>query len=67
LNKRGNHQACCHSQPWRLREGKRLPKWHPLLTGDPESVANAGHSVRGRVIGPESGEDPLMNLIDWIK
>jgi len=51
----------------RLREGKPLPKWHPLLTGDPESVARAGHSVRGRVIGPESGEDPLMNLIDWIK
>ncbi len=51
----------------RLREGRRLPKWHPLLTGDPESVANAGRCVRGRVIGPESGEDPLMNLIDWIK
>ena len=51
----------------RLAEGKPLPKWHPLLTGDPESVAEAGHSVRGRVIGPEDGEDPLMNLIDWIK
>jgi hypothetical protein len=50
----------------RLAEGKGLPKWHPLITGDPESVADAGHSVRGRVIGPE-GEDPLMNLIEWIK
>lgn len=51
----------------RLAEGKKLPKWHPLITGDPESVADTGHSVRGRVIGPEDGEDPLMNLIDWIK
>ena len=51
----------------RLAEGKTLPKWHPLITGDPESVAEAGHSVRGRVIGPEDGEDPLMNLIEWIK
>ncbi|MBK1721858.1 YcgN family cysteine cluster protein [Thiocystis violacea] len=50
-----------------LSEGKPLPDWHPLITGDPESVAGAGQSVRGRVIGPETGENPLMNLIDWIR
>jgi uncharacterized cysteine cluster protein YcgN (CxxCxxCC family) len=51
----------------RLAEGRPLPRWHPLITGDPESVADAGHSVRGRVVGPEKAGDPLMNLIDWIK
>jgi uncharacterized protein len=51
----------------RVAEGRPLPRWHPLLTGDPGSVAGAGHSVRGRVIAPSKDEDPLMNLIDWIK
>ncbi len=30
-----------------LFEGEPLPDWHPLLTGDPESVHAAGVSVRG--------------------
>ena len=29
----------------RLANGKRLPKWHPLITGDRESVARAGVAV----------------------
>ncbi|MEY4780271.1 MAG: hypothetical protein RLZZ607_1584 [Pseudomonadota bacterium] len=30
-----------------LFEGKPLPEWHPLITGDPESPHDEGISVRG--------------------
>jgi uncharacterized cysteine cluster protein YcgN (CxxCxxCC family) len=33
-----------------VHEGSDLPDWHPLVTGDPESVHRAGVSLRGRMV-----------------
>ncbi len=38
----------------RLHEGKDLPAWHPLVTGDPDSTHKAGISVRGQTVSENS-------------
>lgn len=42
----------------RLHEGLPLPSWHPLVTGDPESVHRAGVSVRGQTISEAVLDEP---------
>jgi uncharacterized protein len=48
-----------------LDEGKDLYWWHPLVSGDPETVHIAGVSVRGRV-GASEANVPDADLQDHI-
>jgi uncharacterized cysteine cluster protein YcgN (CxxCxxCC family) len=50
---------------YRLRaEGKPLFDWHPLISGDPESVHRAGISVRGWTISEGEAGDLELHLVD---
>ena len=50
-------QTCAYRLLW---QGRPLPDWHPLITGDPDSVHKAGVSVRGMTVSEfDTSED------DW--
>lgn len=40
-------RTCAYRLVW---QGKPLPTWHPLISGDPETVHDAGISIRGRTV-----------------
>jgi uncharacterized cysteine cluster protein YcgN (CxxCxxCC family) len=49
---------------YRLRaDGRPLPEWHPLVSGDPDSVHRAGQSVRGWCVSEEAAGDLWGHLV----
>lgn len=51
-----------------LAEGKPLYDWHPLLSGDPDSVHDAGISVRDRVVSERHvhPDELAEHLVHWL-
>lgn len=49
-----------------LADGEDLPDWHPLVTGDPNSVHEAGISVRGQAVSEAEIEDLEDYVTGWL-
>ena len=56
--------TCAYRLLW---EGAELRWWHPLVSGDPNTVHSAGISVQGRVFSEKdiSEEDYEDHVVDW--
>ena len=50
-----------------LVDGKELPSWHPLITGDPESVKEAGVSISSYAMKESEVEDLEDHIIEWLE
>jgi hypothetical protein len=48
-----------------LDEGKALYPWHPLISGDAESVRRAGVAVNGRALSERDAGPLEHHLVDW--
>ncbi len=52
---------------YRLRFNlKPLPEWHPLLSGDPNSVYDANVSVRNKTVQYDKAGPLEHHIVDWL-
>ena len=48
-----------------VANGQDLYWWHPLVSGDPETVVSAGQSVRGRAVDERKADILDHHLVSW--
>ena len=48
-----------------LSEGYDLEWWHPLVSGDPNTVNEAKISVRGRIVSERNTTDLENHIVSW--
>jgi len=49
----------------RRADGRPLPSWHYLISGDREAVVRAGVSVAGRVISEDDAGPLEHHIVEW--
>lgn len=47
-------------------EGRDLPSWHPLISGDADAVHAAGVSVRGKAVSEDEVDDLEDHVQSWL-
>lgn len=49
-----------------LTDGKELPAWHPLVSGNPDSVQEAGVSISSYAMKESEVDDLEDHIIEWL-
>ena len=47
-----------------IDQGKKLPEWHPLISGNEDEIVKSGNSVKNRVTNEKNIK--VKNLPDYI-
>ena len=49
-----------------LAEGRDLPDWHPLITGDPTSTRRAMQGLLGLTVCEDDAGELESHIVDWV-
>ena len=50
-----------------LAEGRDLPPWHPLVSGDASSVFLSGNGISMRTVCEDDADDLVYHIVTWVK